>query len=302
MSVAAAIHRSGSLITTCSAAGYSKVSQIVCEKKKEKSSRKINRFPLCGWAVSLACQWSCYCRGTRATRASLRRCWHEENMLTGCRNTLEHTFALQAAVRGAILQGHRVLLWWGVWDVEGGVAASQPAIQPCSTVWLSSSRAQMLLSSHKLFTSGYTKENSCTDCGWRVSHKPAPPPLCRGPRLPTQSPSLQQPYSQQKKLPLRLKYFQEFIIFIVIIDFLTPSKKAAPLRPSVRPDGRSEIKEDINGVLKEGESIYFDKDQMCLRWTFWPFQKQPLSLSKRFCSCLLTCNAQKWSFWLSPPI
>lgn len=171
------------------------------EKKKEKSSRKINRFPLCGWAVSLACQWSCYCSGTRATRASLWRCSHEENMLTGCRNTLEHTFALQGAVRGAILQGHRVLLWWGF---EMGGVGGCPS-QPCSTVWLSSSLAQMLLSSHKLFTSGYTKENSCTDCGWRVSHKPAAlpaPPLQRpgAPACPPKAPLgwLQQLWSPKK--------------------------------------------------------------------------------------------------------
>lgn len=90
-------------------------------------------------------------------------------------------------------------LRWG-----GGGVGGCPS-QPCSTVWLSSSLAQMLLSSHKLFTSGYTKENSCTDCGWRVSHKPAAlpaPPLQRpgAPACPPKAPLgwLQQLWSPKK--------------------------------------------------------------------------------------------------------
>lgn len=45
------------------------------------------------------------------------------------------------------------------WNRAGGWGGRSPS-QPSSTVWLSRSLAQMLLSLYKLFTSGYTKGNS----------------------------------------------------------------------------------------------------------------------------------------------
>lgn len=56
-------------------------------------------------------------------------------MLTGTGNKLEHRFALQAAVRGGIVQGHHAargeLSWGGVEGlrvvVEGGVPSQPPS-------------------------------------------------------------------------------------------------------------------------------------------------------------------------------
>lgn len=59
-------------------------------------------------------------------------------MLTATGNKLEHRFALQAAVRGGIVQGHHTAgassagAGWTGW--EGGGVPSQPASQPPSTV------------------------------------------------------------------------------------------------------------------------------------------------------------------------
>lgn len=41
---------------TCPSASYSEVEQTACVKEGGGGGRKINRFPLSGWAVSLACQ------------------------------------------------------------------------------------------------------------------------------------------------------------------------------------------------------------------------------------------------------
>lgn len=61
-------------------------------------------------------------------------------MLTGTGNKLEHRFALQAAVRGGIVQGHHAargraqLGRGGGVEGEGGWVGGFPASQPPSTV------------------------------------------------------------------------------------------------------------------------------------------------------------------------
>ncbi len=125
------------------------------EKKEEKSIGFHYLVGQCHWPVNDPV--TAVVQGWH--RPTLNRCWQEENMLTGTGNKLEHRFALQAAVRGGIVQGHHVargeLSWGGGVEKRGGIPS-----QPPSTVWLSSSPPQTLLSFHKLFTSGYTKGNS----------------------------------------------------------------------------------------------------------------------------------------------
>lgn len=53
-------------------------------KKCMRKGRKINRFPLSSWAVSLACQRSCYSGGTRATWA------HTQSLLTRGKHADRH--------------------------------------------------------------------------------------------------------------------------------------------------------------------------------------------------------------------
>lgn len=63
---------------------FRSATDCLCEKKQGKKSRKINRFPLSGWAVSLACQWSCYNGGTRVTQA------HTQSLLTRGKHADRH--------------------------------------------------------------------------------------------------------------------------------------------------------------------------------------------------------------------
>lgn len=74
--------------------------------------------------------------------------------------------------------------------------------------------------------------------------------------------------------------------------WLLAAKENKSLSSWVKPDGQSEIKEDINCLLKEHESIYFDKDQICFRWTFWPFQNSFSPHVKPLYFCLSRCNDQ----------
>lgn len=137
LSVAAVIQRSGPLITTCPLASYSEVPQTACVKNKtgKKKEKSIGFHYLVG-----QCHWPVNDPVTAAVQGwhgpTLDRCWQEENMLTGTGNTLEHRFALQAAVRGGIVQGHgQAQLGWGggMWGWTGWGIPSQPP----STVWLS---------------------------------------------------------------------------------------------------------------------------------------------------------------------
>lgn len=120
--------------------------------------------------MSLACQWSCYSGGTRVTRA------HTQSLLTRGKHADRHREQVGTQIctsssrprryrarpprgRGGELGlgGCVGVDRWGWWCWGGRrVIPSQPP----STVWLSSSQPQMLLSSYKLFTPGYTKGNS----------------------------------------------------------------------------------------------------------------------------------------------
>lgn len=147
-------------------ASYSEVPQTTCEgggkngwEKEEKSIGFHYPVVLCHWPVNDPV--TVVVQGRHGP--TLNRCWQEENMLTGTRNKLEHRFALQVAVQRGIVQGHHAardrgegLRMVGIGVGWGGRSPSQPS----STVWLSRSLAQMLLSLYKLFTSGYTKGNS----------------------------------------------------------------------------------------------------------------------------------------------
>lgn len=170
MSVAAVNQRSGALIVTCSFGQlFRSATYCLCEKRK-KRRRKINRFPLSGWAVSLACQWSCYSGGTRVTRA------HTQSLLTRGKHADRHREQVGTQICTSSSRPRRyrarpprgrggelglggcvgVDMWgWGCWGGRRVIPS-----QPPSTVWLSSSQPQMLLSSYKLFTPGYTKGNS----------------------------------------------------------------------------------------------------------------------------------------------
>lgn len=115
------------------------------EKKERLWKKKINRFPLSGWAVSLTCQWPRYTPGT------LDRHWQEESMLTVRRNKSEHRFALQEREGPSYAKGpcsggteeygmrrqwalDQVFLRWG-WGVECGLAFTP--YTPPPPPWLS---------------------------------------------------------------------------------------------------------------------------------------------------------------------
>ncbi len=87
----------------------------------------------------------------------VNRHWQEENMLTATRNKSEHRFALQALVRGGGVRGHQTAR--GQARAERGAQYSGlwPGFHPL--VWMPHSPSQTLLSSHQLFTSGFTKGN-----------------------------------------------------------------------------------------------------------------------------------------------
>lgn len=134
-------------------------------KRKSEAVKKINRFPLSGWAVSLACQWS------RHTPGALDRHWQEESMLTVRRNKSEHRFALQERKGPSYTEGpcsggteeHGVRRQWaldqGFFRVGARMWSGFHTLPPYSAVWLSYFSPLTLLSLHQLFTFGSTKGN-----------------------------------------------------------------------------------------------------------------------------------------------
>lgn len=136
-------------------------------KRKTEAVKKINRFPLSGWAVSLACQWSRY------TPGAPDRHWQEESMLTVRRNKSEHRFALQECEGPSYAEGpcsggteeHGMRRQWaldqGFFGVgQGGrMWSGFHTLPPSSAVWLSYFSPLTLLSLHQLFTFGFTKGN-----------------------------------------------------------------------------------------------------------------------------------------------
>lgn len=144
----AVIQRSGSLFMTSlsSSASYSEVPQTTCEGKKwMRKERKINRFPLSGWAVSLACQRSCYSGGTRATWADT------QSLLTRGKHADRHQEQVGTQICTSSSRPNRYCARppcgnrWGVGlrMVGKGVGwkESQPTFFYCLTVSLSSKNA-----------------------------------------------------------------------------------------------------------------------------------------------------------------
>lgn len=134
----------------------------LCTKKKHRGreevwEQKINRFPLSGWAVSLVCQWSRYSPSTRVRRAP------SQSPLTRGK----HADSNQEQVRTQICTSSARPRGWceGPPNGEGpGLGRGGPwekglwpGFHPL--VWMSRSPSLTLLSSHQLFTFGYTKGN-----------------------------------------------------------------------------------------------------------------------------------------------
>lgn len=173
---------------TCPLASDSEVPQTACVKERcgggsrRRRRRKINRFLLSGWAVSLACQWSCYSGGTRGdTGPTLdllltrgKTCWQAPG--TSWNTDLHFKRPSEEASRKATARrGGPARLGWGAyrgwvcvcvrgsWWVGGG--DSQPA---------SSLLSDCLALYHKCFYPpiNYSplvtpkEKSACTDCGW----------------------------------------------------------------------------------------------------------------------------------------
>lgn len=118
---------------------FRRATGCLCEKGWKKGRRKSIGFHYlvgqCHWPVNdpvtaVVHGWH---------RPALNRCWQEENMLTGTGNKLEHRFALQAAVRGGIVQGHRAargkLSWGGVEGLRGGCRGGQVLPSDCLALY-----------------------------------------------------------------------------------------------------------------------------------------------------------------------
>lgn len=142
------------------------------EKKDGGCEKKINRFPLSGWAVSLACQWSHY------TPRALDRHWQEESMLTVRRNKSEHRFALQeregpSHAKGPCSGGtkeHGMRRQWALDQGFFGVGSwmwsgfhTLPLLLSCLTVLLLSTNAFIPASIIYLWI--HQRKPRCTDCG-----------------------------------------------------------------------------------------------------------------------------------------
>ncbi len=139
---------------------------FLCEKRQEKRERKERVWEQKKKSIGFhylvgQCHWPVNDPATVPAQGwdepPVNRHWQEENMLTATRNKSEHRFALQALVRGGGVRGHQTAR--GQARAERGAQYSGlwPGFHPL--VWMPHSPSQTLLSSHQLFTSGYTKGN-----------------------------------------------------------------------------------------------------------------------------------------------
>lgn len=125
--------------------------------KRECENKKINRFPLSGWAVSLACQWSRYSPSTRVRQAP-----SQPPLTRG-----KHADSNQEQVRTQICTSSARPMGRceGPPNGEGGIEEWAPAgfSLPCLNVSLPLTNAFILTSIIYLWI--HQRKPRCTDCG-----------------------------------------------------------------------------------------------------------------------------------------
>lgn len=137
----------------------------------------------------------------------------------------------------------------------------------------------MLLSLYKLFTSGYTKGNSAAlivaEGKFIQKKKSTARPLLQTYANPSLYHMVRSICEQAHDWVQNTRKWRGVWVFCRVSCGCLPAFASAPnlfcskahkrksLRSSVDPDGQSEIKRDIKCLVKERESIYFDKDQIC---------------------------------------
>lgn len=141
---------------------------FLCEKEREEKreceNKKINRFPLSGWAVSLACQWSRYSPGTRVRRAPsqspLTRGKHADSNQEQVRTQICTSSARpRGRCEGATKRRRARLRLIG----GHGRGGSGRVFTPCLNVSLPLTNAFILPSIIYLWI--HQRKPRCTDCG-----------------------------------------------------------------------------------------------------------------------------------------
>ncbi len=146
---------------------------FLCEKRQEKRERgkrecenkkKINRFPLSGWAVSLACQWSRYSPGTRVRRAPsqspLTRGKHADSNQEQVRTQICTSSARPRGWCEGPPNGEGPGSGWEGGTVQWALAGFSP---PCLNASLPFTNAFILTSIIYLWI--HQRKPRCTDCG-----------------------------------------------------------------------------------------------------------------------------------------
>ncbi len=134
------------------------------ERESVRTKKKINRFPLSGWAVSLACQWSRYSPGTRVRRApsqsSLTRGKHADSNQEQVRTQICTSSARPRGWCEGPPNGEGPGSGWEGGTVQWALAGFSP---PCLNASLPFTNAFILTSIIYLWI--HQRKPRCTDCG-----------------------------------------------------------------------------------------------------------------------------------------